>query len=105
MTISKKALSGVVIFILLIILWVVLAAGVLLLTDRAPAALVVLPNGKFFAQMPDDAAIISRSPFSITLSGSDPAFTRRLYKAGAWLVVPAGLEGCLSSQKLLPKKG
>jgi len=95
-TITRKRLvTSVSTLVVVLFAWIGLSAAVLLLTDKAPAALVVLPSGDFFAQMPDDASIISQSPYSITLSSKEPSFTNRLYEAGALLVLPAGLEGCL----------
>lgn len=74
--------------------WITIMALVMRFSDAAPAAVVVLPTGQFLAAMPD-AAILSRSQVSITLQSDSPAFAKSLYAAGAWLVLPAGLAGCL----------
>lgn len=74
--------------------WIAIMALVMRYSDAAPAAVVILPGERFIAAMPD-AAILSRSPVSITLKSDAPAFAKSLYGAGAWLVLPAGLTGCL----------
>ncbi|MBG6165264.1 hypothetical protein [Roseibium album] len=45
--------------------------------------------------IPEGAAIISISSFSVTLAGDYPDFAQTLYVAGAWFVLPANLSGCL----------
>ena len=87
--------------------WLAVLAGVTLGTDRAPAALVMWPDRAFMAALPPDAAIVARSPVSVTLAGTAPEFAKRLYHAGALLVLPAGLQGCapLATTRSLPGKG
>ncbi|MDA9008472.1 hypothetical protein N9K16_00770 [Alphaproteobacteria bacterium] len=104
-TITRQRFVASAATLLLVLLsWIGLSAVVLLFTDRAPAALVVLPSSEFFAQMPDDASIISQTNFSITLSSKEPSFTNRLYRSGAILVLPAGMEGCLPANFLAKNK-
>ena len=74
--------------------WLALLAGVMATTDRAPAALVLFPDTAFLAALPPDSAIIAQSALSVTLAGTEPDLTARLYAAGARLVLPAGLQGC-----------
>ena len=74
--------------------WVAVMAGVMLVSDAAPAAVVILPGEDFMAAMPA-AAILARGRFHITLQSDSPGFGAALYRAGAWLVLPAGLTGCL----------
>lgn len=76
--------------------WVGLSAGVMYFTDAAPGALVLFPPEHLLRNLPETAAITGSTPYSITLSSVEPNLTRRLYLAGAWLVLPAGLTGCLS---------
>ncbi len=74
--------------------WIAVLAGVAMLSDRAPAALVMFPSEGFFARLPADAAIVSATSMSVTLAANTPDFVRTLYQSGAWLVLPAGLSGC-----------
>lgn len=81
--------------------WVGLSAAVMYFTDAAPGALVLFPPKQLLQNLPDTAAITGSTRYSITLSSLDPHLTRRLYHAGAWLVLPAGLTGCLTPPKPL----
>jgi hypothetical protein len=75
--------------------WLALLAGVMRLSGQAPAALVILPPASFVANLPEGIAITARGPFSITVKSTTPDLTAALYAAGATLVLPAGLQGCL----------
>ena len=79
--------------LLLPVLWLGLLAGVMIATDAAPAAVVVLPSEKFLDALPDGIAVVSQTPVTVTLAGP-PGLTKTLYATGAWLVLPAGLAGC-----------
>ncbi len=74
--------------------WIAVMALVMRFSDAAPAAVVILPGEHFLQNLPE-AAILSRSQLTITLKDEAPGFAARLYDAGAWLVLPAGLTGCL----------
>ena len=63
-------------------------------TDAAPGALVVFPNAALLANLPDGVAVTDAGGMSLTVK-SNPGLTAELYAAGAWLVLPAGLTGCL----------
>ena len=73
--------------------WIGVLAGVMALSDAAPAALVLFPSRAFLASLPPEAAILSQSPVSVTIAAA-PGITPALYRAGAHLVLPAGLKGC-----------
>lgn len=75
--------------------WLTVLAVVMRVSDDAPAALVLFPNANFIHNLPQDGAITGRSRLSITVSSNENALTQRLYQAGAVLVLPAGLAGCL----------
>ncbi len=81
--------------------WIGVMAVVMLVSDAAPAAVVILPPGDFTARLPADIAILAASPVSLTLQSDRPSFAQRLYGAGAWLVLPAGLTGCLPMPQAL----
>ena len=74
--------------------WVAVLAGVTLLSDDAPAALVLFPSQTLLAHLSEDVALVSVTPFSVTLTSETPDLALQLYQSGAWLVLPAGLEGC-----------
>ena len=74
--------------------WGAVLAGVMLVSDAAPAALVMFPGRAFLNDLPAGTAILSQSPVSITLISAAPGFAASLYRAGALVVLPAGLLGC-----------
>lgn len=74
--------------------WIALLAGVMLVSDAAPAALVVLPSDDLLNHLPEGVAILSATPVSVTLAARTPGLAAALYASGAWLVLPAGLAGC-----------
>lgn len=86
---------------LLFLGWIAVMAVVMRFSDAAPAAVVILPPGDFTARLPQDVAILAVSPISLTLRSDGADVARRLYAAGAWLVLPAGLTGCLPMPKAL----
>ncbi len=78
----------------LLLAWVAVLALVLRLGGPAPAALVVLPPHGFLRALPPDVAVTGRSALALTVRGGE-GLVARLYEAGAPLVLPAGLAGCL----------
>lgn len=74
--------------------WIAVLAGVMLVSDAAPAALVLFPSEAFLNALPDDVGIVSTNAFSATFSSQGTGITAALYDAGAIMVLPAGLLGC-----------
>jgi hypothetical protein len=91
MTIRKTLTTGA----LFLAGWLAILTGVTVLDGSAPAVLIVFPSHEFLAKIPENAAVLDMSPTSITLVSDDTDFVRRLYQAGATLVLPAGLSGCM----------
>lgn len=78
--------------------WIGVMALVMRLSDAAPAAVVPLPGAAVLAHLPEGTGILELSPYAVTLANR-PGLARDLYAAGAWLVLPAGLTGCLPLSK------
>lgn len=87
--------------LLLFVGWIAIMAVVMRVSDAAPAAVVLLPPADFVSRLPEDAAILAATPVSLTLKSGGADFAARLYAAGAWLVLPAGLTGCLPMPRAL----
>ena len=83
---------------LVLVAWVSVMAGVMRLSNAAPAAVVIFPGSGLMSNLPDGAAILDLNPIALTLANRDN-LARDLYAAGAWLVLPAGLTGCLPLTK------
>ncbi len=88
--ITKVILSGLAVFAG----WIAVLTGVMVLSDEAPAALVLFPSSAFIETLPAGVSITAETAISVTLSSEVPGFARSLYNAGAPLVLPAGLLGC-----------
>lgn len=84
-----------VILPLVFIGWIAVMALVMRFSDAAPAAVVIFPPADFIAHLPEDTGILAAGPLHLTLKSTHPGFAAALYAAGAWLVLPAGLTGCL----------
>ncbi len=65
-------------------------------TGQAPAALVVYPPGDYPAGLPDDVRILSWNGNVAVLTSDNSDYVRRLYAAGALLVLPVRKNGCLA---------
>ena len=75
--------------------WFAILATVPLVSDATPAALVLWPDQSFVANLPEGIAITGAGSGWVVVAGTTPALAARLYQAGATLVLPAGLRGCL----------
>ena len=80
------------------VLWVALMAIVMRFSDAAPAAVVPFPSAAILANLPQEAAILDLNRRALSLANR-PNLARDLYEAGAWIVLPAGLTGCLPLTK------
>ncbi len=78
--------------------WIAVMAGVMRFSDAAPAAVVPMPSKVFLRNLPTEAAILDVSGFAVTFANR-PDLAEDLYEAGAWIVLPAGLTGCLPLSK------
>lgn len=75
--------------------WISVLIAVALVTDEAPAYVVLFPSTQLMQHLPTGSAIIAASQLSITVSSAQPGYAKALYASGARLVLPAGLPGCL----------
>ena len=75
--------------------WLATLSAVMIFTDAAPGAIVLLPRDGFIANLPEDAAVVGRGGAWIAIRSDTQGLGRALYRAGGRLVLPAGLPGCL----------
>lgn len=78
-----------------IIAWVGIQALVMRFSDVAPGAVALFYGTQFGANLPGDMAIVGAGPFWMAVHYDGPDLAKTLYGAGAFLVLPAGLPGCL----------
>ena len=88
---------------LVLIAWIGVMALVMRFSDVAPAAVVLFPDDTLMAALPEETAILAIGSASLTLVNR-PGLAGELYAAGALLVLPAGLTGCLPLTKEIRKK-
>ena len=79
---------------LLLASWIAVLALVLRLGGPAPSALVLMPPDGFLRALPADVTVTSANALGLTVRGGGD-LVAALYAAGAPLVLPAGLAGCL----------
>ncbi len=80
---------------ILLVVWLAILAVVLRLGGAAPAVFVPFPPEDLMASLDQDISLIGASPISLTLQSESSNLVARVYAAGAWLVLPAGLESCI----------
>ncbi len=78
-------------------LWLAASAGILYLTDRAEAVLVVTPGTGFAAALPVGAGILEWDGSLALLSAGREGLVADLYASGALLVLPARRSGCMEA--------
>jgi len=79
--------------------WIGVLTVVAFVSDGAPAYVVVFPSQILLENIPESSSILATSIASVTLTSDETGFARSLYRNGAWLVLPAGLPGCLPQPK------
>ena len=75
--------------------WIVTLVLVALLSDAAPAYVVLFPDSAFLRALPQDVSLLAGSDFSVTVASDSPRLAATVYSKGALVVLPAGLRGCL----------
>ncbi|MEO0931711.1 MAG: hypothetical protein AAFY14_13865, partial [Pseudomonadota bacterium] len=78
--------------------WIAVMILVMRFSSAAPAAVVVWPTKTFMSALPLQAPIIDLNGLAVTFANR-PDLAKDLYSAGAWVVLPAGLTGCLPLSK------
>lgn len=74
--------------------WLGLLGVVGLLSDDAPAQIVMFPNESFLQSLSPDMAVLEINRWSITVVSDEESLVQKLYDQGALLVLPSGLQGC-----------
>ena len=78
--------------------WLTIMALVMRFSDAAPAAVVPFPSERLVAGLPEETGILGLDRCALTVANA-PGTAAALDEAGAWIVLPAGLKGCLPLSK------
>ena len=89
------ALRTAGILVLIVAGWFVFMAGFMLVSEAAPAALVIAPRAGFLDDAPRDMQLMRGGETVLVVAPGGDGYVRRLYASGAWLVLPALRNGCL----------
>ena len=74
---------------------VLLQMSVMVFSDAAPSAMVLLPDAGFISRLPSDVAILGIGQNWVTVASSESGLAKTLYGVGALVVLPAGLPRCV----------
>ena len=95
---ARRVLRGLGLATLICAGWLGVLAGVARVSDAAPALIVPL-GPQTLTQLTEDMRIVDATDHTLTLRSDEAGLAKRLYASGAWLVLPAGLTGCLQITK------
>jgi hypothetical protein len=75
--------------------WFTILVLITTFSDAAPGAIAIFPGHDFIEHLPEGASIFDFGKYWIGIRSNQPGLGLALYNAGAVLVLPAGLPGCL----------
>ena len=78
--------------------WVTTLMTTGLLSDEAPAQLVLFPSAQLINSLPPETSIVDHGAWSITVTSKQSGFAKLLFERGAFFVLPSGLSGCFDIQ-------
>ncbi len=81
--------------LLVLVCWIGVQAVVMRFSDVAPGAIALFPSSDFVTRLPPKAAVLGAGSFWVAVRFDGLNLGQALYGAGALLVLPAGLPGCL----------
>ncbi|WP_338548542.1 hypothetical protein [Roseovarius phycicola] len=80
--------------------WLATVLTVMVVSDAAPGAIVLLPSRDFVNNLPEGAAVVGGGGLWLAVRGDTEGLGLALYRAGGRMVLPAGLPGCLPLPKV-----
>ena len=95
--------NAAAIMTLLLMLWFSVTAAMTLAPGITEAATVIFPTNALMNNMPREVSVLRWDRATASVTSADPDFIRKLYEAGAFLVLPARKAGCLDLRS--PKSG
>ena len=97
MTIERPARlrQSAAVMALLLMFWFAVTALMTFAPGVTQAATIIFPSSALMNNLPDDVSVLRWDSATASVTSADPAFVRRLYGAGAFLVLPARKAGCI----------
>lgn len=80
---------------LVVLGWFSIQIVVMYFSDAAPGAVALFPARGFVANLPENVAVVAGGAYWVAVKSDAPNLGPSLYSAGARIVLPAGLPGCL----------
>lgn len=81
---------------LLLMFWFIVTSAMTLLPGVTQAATIVFPTNALMNNLPEEVSVLRWDRATASVTSADPNFVRRLYSAGAFLVLPARNAGCVT---------
>jgi hypothetical protein len=85
---------------LLLIFWLLVTAAMTFAPGITQAATVIFPSRAFMNNLPEDVSVLRWDRATTSVTSADPDFVRKLYGAGALMVLPARKAGCMDLRTL-----
>jgi hypothetical protein len=80
---------------LLLMFWFVVTALMTFAPGVTQAATILFPSSALMNHLPQDVSVLRWDSATASVTSADPDFVRKLYGAGAFMVLPARKSGCL----------
>ena len=80
---------------LLLMFWFAVTALMTFAPGVTQAATIIFPSGALMNNLPENVSVLRWDRVTASVTSADPDFVRRLYDAGAFLVLPAREAGCM----------
>jgi hypothetical protein len=95
----ERARRSAAVMALLLMLWLTVTAAMTLAPRITQAATIILPSSNLMNSLPDSVSVLRWDSATASVTSADPDFVRKLYGAGALLVLPARKAGCRDLRK------
>jgi hypothetical protein len=92
----RQAGRAVAFVVLLVLGWFAVLSLPMLAGAEPPAILVLGPAPDLVSRLGPDVVILAETPVGLVLQSDRPGLAVQLWRAGARLLLPAGLTGCAS---------
>lgn len=92
---AKRLAARLAIFAGLFVSWIAVMAVIMFFAEVTPAAIALGQPDGILSRASDDTRLLRSGEYALVVRSGEPGYVRRLYDAGAWLVLPSLRNGCL----------